>query len=170
MHIPRALISGSSASVVSTLALGLCGTREEGSAAGPINGPSQWLWGESEAYTCELTWRHTATGYAIHHAMSLLWASAYEQLQDEADQRTGGTTLLRTCGNAALIATLAYKTDYGIAPRRLRPGFRKHLGPRSILLVYAGFGLGLALASVLGAGDLPRRRRARKANQEAFNP
>ena len=166
MHIPRTLISGSSASIVSTLVLGLCGAREEGAAAGPLNGPSQWLWGESEAYTQELTWRHTATGYAIHHAMSLLWASAYEQLQDQAAEQSGALRLLRTCGNAALIATLAYRTDYGIAPRRLRPGFKKHLGSRSILLVYAGFGFGLALASVLGAGDLSQRRRARKLSQQ----
>lgn len=149
MHIPRAVISGSSASIVSTLALGLCGAREEGSAAGPVNGPSQWLWGESEAYTRQLTWRHTASGYAIHHAMSILWANAYERMQDRTSAPRSAPSLIKTCGNAALIATLAYAVDYGLAPRRLRPGFKKHLGPHSIFIVYASFGVGLALASLL---------------------
>src|SRR5690349_15679311 len=125
MHLPRAVISGSSASIASTLALGLCPAREEGSAAGPVNRPSQWLWRESEAYTRDLTWRHTATGYAIHHAMSVLWAIVFEQLQGQAIKRDRAPTILRTCVNAALVATLAYHTDYGIAPWRLRPGFKK---------------------------------------------
>lgn len=149
MQIPRALVSGSAASIVSTAALGLCGAHEEGSAAGPINGPSQWLWGQSEAHTRRLTWRHTATGYAIHHAMSILWAITYEHLQDRSAQGRAAPSLMATCGNAALVGTLAYVVDYGVAPRRLRPGFRKHLGSRSIFLAYAGFGVGLALGSLI---------------------
>jgi hypothetical protein len=149
MQVPRALVSGSTASIVSTVALGLCGSHDEGSVAGPINGPSQWLWGESEAYTRQLTWRHTATGYAIHHAMSILWAITYEQLQNRPTQRGDEPSMMKTCANAALVATLACAADYVIAPRRLRPGFRKHLSSRSIFLVYTSFGIGLALGSLL---------------------
>src|SRR5688500_15660649 len=127
MQASRALVSGSLASVASTVALGIGGAREEDSVAGPINGPSQWLWGEQEAYTREATWRHTATGYAIHHAMSVLWANAYEQLQC----RSIPPSIAATCAHAALVATLAYVVDYGVAPRRLRPGFKKHLSARS---------------------------------------
>lgn len=136
------------ASATSTLALGLCGKWESGYAAGPINGPSQWVWGEREAYTKAMTWRHTATGFVIHHAMSVLWANAYEELES----RSQHPSLLSTCSNAAVIATLAYVVDYGVAPRRLRPGFKKHLGAASILIVYASFGAGLALASLLERG------------------
>jgi hypothetical protein len=140
-----ALISGSTASLTSTLALGVCGARESGSIAGPINGPSQWLWGEAEGYSKELTWRHTATGYVIHHSMSVLWANVYEQMQ----RRSDSDSILTTCMNAGITATLGYIVDYEIAPRRLRPGFKKHLGARSIFAVYAAFAAGLALSSLL---------------------
>jgi hypothetical protein len=102
------------------------------------------LWGQAEAYTKELTWRHTATGYLIHHAMSVLWANVYEELQARSQSRSASSTL----ANAAIVATLGYVVDYGVAPRRLRPGFKKHLGPASIFCVYASFGAGLALASL----------------------
>lgn len=63
-----AVVSGSAASLASAAALMACSAAHEGSVAGGLNGPSQWLWGESEAYTREATLRHTAAGYAIHHA------------------------------------------------------------------------------------------------------
>lgn len=150
MQIPRALVSGSSASVVSTIALGACGAREEGSAAGPINGPSQWLWGQAEAHTKQLTWRHTAVGYAIHHAMSILWANVYEEMQSRSTPQSAGARAIKTCANAAVVATLAYAVDYAVAPNRLRPGFRKHLGRRSIFIVYTAFAVGLAISPLFG--------------------
>jgi hypothetical protein len=143
------LLSGSVASVTSTLALGICGQWESGSAAGPINGPSQWLWGEAEAYTKQTTWRHTATGYLIHHTMSILWANVYEELQS----RSQSNSVASTCANAAIVSTLGYVIDYGVAPKRLRPGFKKHLGPASIFCVYASFGVGLALATRLSSRE-----------------
>ena len=151
---PTALHSGSVASVTSTLALGICGQLESGSAAGPINGPSQWLWGEAEAYSKEPTWRHTATGYLIHHAMSVLWANVYEELQSRSQMHSASST----CANAAIVSTLGYVVDYGVAPKRLRPGFKKHLGPASIFCVYASFGVGLALASWLSSRERARSK------------
>src|SRR5690606_130633 len=90
-------LSGSVGSVTSTVALALCGGAENGSAAGPINGPSQWLWGQREAYTQALTWRHTAAGYVIHHATSVLWASVYENVCRSGEPKS----LLRICADAA---------------------------------------------------------------------
>jgi hypothetical protein len=147
------VVSGSVASVTSTFALGACGRWESGSAVGPINGPSQWLWGEAEAYTKEPTWRHTATGYLIHHAMAILWANVYEELQS----RSQSNSVASTCANAAIVSAMGYVVDYGVAPKRLRPGFKKHLGPASIFCVYASFGVGLALATWLSS---PRRVRS----------
>lgn len=126
------------------MALALCGHAERGSAAGPINGPSQWLWGEAEAHTERTTWRHTATGLAIHHAMSIFWAAAHELACTSS--RVKNPT--RICVVSAGIGALAYVVDYHVAPRRLRPGFRKHLGPRSLFVVYAAFAAGLALTSL----------------------
>jgi hypothetical protein len=147
-----ACLSGSAASLTSTIALAVCGKRENGSAAGPINGPSQWLWGEAEAYTSQPTWRHTAAGYVIHHAMSVLWAATYESL-GRSGERVSAT---RICAQAAFVTSLAYCVDYHLAPRRLRPGFKKHLGPRSIFSVYAAFAAGLALSSLLRSRERER--------------
>ncbi len=87
--------------------------------------------------------------------MSILWASVYEQVQDQSRQESVTQSVARTCANAALVATLAYVVDYGVAPRRLRPGFKKHLGSRSIFFAYTAFGAGLVLASLLAP---PRHR------------
>lgn len=143
-----ACLSGSVASITSTAALAICGQAEDGAPAGPINGPSQWLWGESEAYTKEVTWRHTATGCAIHHAMSILWATLYEGAC-RSEERKG---IASVCLDALSVSSLAYVVDYHVAPRRLHPGFKKHLGPRSIFMVYAAFAAGLALTTLVKQG------------------
>lgn len=142
-QVQSAIVAGTGANITSTIALAVCGRRETGSAAGPVNGPSQWLWGEREAYRREATWRHTATGYAIHHAMSIAWAFVYAGL---CSHRLGSTRHL--CTSAATVAALAYLVDYHVAPRRLRPGFKKHLGARSIFAVYAAFAVGLAASAI----------------------
>lgn len=141
-----ALISGSAASAVSTLALALGGQIEEESPAGPINGPSQWVWGEEEARTREPTFRHTALGYAIHHSTSLMWATAYERLFSEARERKAAA---RICAEAAAATAIAYFVDYYLTPKRFRPGFKKHLSPWSVFSVYAGFAAGLAVTSLV---------------------
>jgi hypothetical protein len=119
-----------------------CSKSDEGRAAGALNGPSQWLWGEREAYTRRMTLRHTLTGYAIHHAVSIFWASVHERVFGRARRPLAAELL------AALATTaVAYTVDYHVAPRRLRPGFRKHIERRSIFLVYAAFATGLFIAS-----------------------
>jgi hypothetical protein len=47
-------------------------------AAGPLNGPSQWLFGRRAAHRREADLAHTVTGYAIHHATSVGWAWVFE--------------------------------------------------------------------------------------------
>jgi hypothetical protein len=141
-----ALISGSAASAISATALALGGAIEEDSAAGPINGPSQWVWGEEEARTREPTLRHTALGYAIHHSTSLMWATAYERLFSAGRERKGAARIL---AEASAATATAYFVDYYLTPKRFRPGFKKHLSGRSVFAVYAGFAAGLALTSFI---------------------
>src|SRR5215217_386600 len=83
----RALFSGTSASISSAVALSICSRIDEGSYVGGLNGPSQWLWGEAEAYTREASVRHTVVGYAIHHLTSVFWATVYERIFGARDQR-----------------------------------------------------------------------------------
>jgi hypothetical protein len=148
--VTDAVVSGSIASVLSAAALSYCSKHDEGSVAGGLNGPSQWLWGEQEAYSREATLRHTAAGYTIHHATSIVWALIYEHAFGRARQRDPKrVTNLQAVSEAAVIATAAYLADYKIAPKRLQPGFDKHMSGRSMFAVYVAFGAGLAIATLL---------------------
>ena len=55
----------------------------------------------------------------------------------------------RHCIEAAATSAAAYIVDYTFTPRRLRPGFRKHLGPGSMFAAYAAFAAGLAAAAIV---------------------
>lgn len=143
--VSDALVTGSVASVTSSAALMACSAINEGSAAGGLNGPSQWLWGEAEAYTREATLRHTATGYAIHHATSIFWALLHESVFGGSRARKPA---LQHCAEAAVSAVTAYVVDYHLTPPRLRPGFEKHVSPKGMVAVYAAFAAGLALTAI----------------------
>jgi hypothetical protein len=142
----RAVFSGATASLFSAVALSICSRIDEGSYAGGLNGPSQWLWGRAEAYTRETSARHTAVGYIVHHLTSMFWATLYERLFDEVGARK---TALRRCAEAAVSTTAAYVVDYHLTPRRLRPGFKKHVRTPSMFIIYGAFALGLAAASII---------------------
>jgi hypothetical protein len=139
-----ALASGSTASIASAIVLSICSAIEEHAPAGALNGPSQWLWGEAEAFTRRATLKHTAIGYLIHHASSLFWALLHERAFCGAPRSAA-----RHCIEAAATTAAAYVVDYSLTPRRLRPGFRKHLGPVSMFAVYAAFAAGLAAAAIV---------------------
>jgi hypothetical protein len=145
----RASFSGASASVASAIALSICSRIDEGSYAGGLNGPSQWLWGEAEAYTREASVRHTAVGYLIHHLTSVFWATWYERMFGEPGEPGEPKTPLRRCAEAALCTTGAYIVDYYLTPRRLRPGFKKHVRTPYMFVVYGAFALGLAATSII---------------------
>jgi hypothetical protein len=147
-----AVVSGSAASLTSAAMLMACSASHEGSAAGGLNGPSQWLWGEAEAYTREATLRHTAAGYAIHHSTSIFWALLHEAVFGGSRRRKPA---LQHCAEAAVSAGTAYVVDYHLTPRRFRPGFEKHVSPTGMVAVYAAFAAGLAFTAI--ARD--RRRR-----------
>ena len=140
-----AIMSGTAASLASAAALMAGSKIRDGSWAGGLNGPSQWLWGESEAYTRQATLRHTALGYAIHHSTSIFWALLYEAIFDSRKKKPA----LQHCTQAVAGAATAYVVDYHMTPRRLRPGFEKHVSPTGMVVVYAAFAAGLAIAGIL---------------------
>jgi hypothetical protein len=141
-----AVVSGSAASVASAATLMACSKLHEGSAAGGLNGPSQWLWGESEAYTREATLRHTVAGYVIHHSTSIFWGVLHEAVFGGSRRRKHP---LQHCAEAAASAATAYFVDYHLTPRRLRPGFDKHVSTKGMVAVYAAFAAGLATAAII---------------------
>lgn len=141
-----AVVSGTAASFASAAALMAGSKIRNGSWAGGLNGPSQWVWGESEAYTRRATLRHTALGYVIHHSMSIFWAVLYEAIFGRGPQKKPA---LQHCAEAIASAATAYVVDYHLTPPRLRPGFKKHLSPAGMFAVYAAFAAGLAITGVL---------------------
>jgi hypothetical protein len=148
----RAVVSGTAASILSSLALAVCGRLEGGTAAGPNNGPSQWIWGRRGARVRRATLRNTVVGYAIHHLMSVGWATLHEkQFARPGKQQSMATTL----GQGAATAAVACFVDYQVAPTRLQPGFDCQLSRKSLLVVYSAFGLGLALASLISSVSSP---------------
>jgi hypothetical protein len=142
----RALFSGASASICSAVAIAICSRIDSGSFAGGLNGPSQWLWGEAEAYTRKPSVRHTVVGYGIHHLTSVFWATLYERIFGEPVEPKSS---LRRCAEAALSTTGAYVVDYHLTPARFRPGFKKHVRTRSMFVIYGAFAVGLAAASII---------------------
>jgi hypothetical protein len=138
----RALVSGSAASVLSSVALAACGKIERGTPFGPQNGPSQWLWGERAAYRRDATLRYTAVGYGIHHMSALGWATLHEKHVARLVRDKPFPARLAAAGLTALVANVV---DFQLTPRRLKPGFEKQLSRKSLFAVYAAFALGLAL-------------------------
>src|SRR4051812_36566244 len=74
-----AFVSGSAASITSTMALALLARAEGKTASQPINATSHWL-NRSEAGSFKgVDIAHTAVGYATHHAATLFWAVLFER-------------------------------------------------------------------------------------------
>lgn len=137
----RALVSGSVASVLSIIAATALSRPRTGSAASATNAPSQWVWGEPARRRHDVTLRHTALGYCIHHASSLLWGSVHEGTLERVGARPWQV--------APAVAAMAMVVDYGVVPRRLSPGFERHLSRPGLVAVYATFAVGLVLGSRL---------------------
>ena len=153
--VADAAVSGSAASILSAAVLSTLSKVQEGSAAGGLNAPSQWVWGRQAGYSREPSMRQTALGFAIHHATSVFWATFYEHFfgrtrNNRTDRIPTGQIVLEAVG----MATAAYVVDYGLTPKRFQPGFEKHVSPGGMVAIYAAFAAGLALAT------LSRRRTA----------
>ena len=136
--------SGAVASILSAAALATCGRLEGGTAAGPMNGPSQWIWGRFAKHRRSASVRHTVVGYLIHHVMASGWAVLHEKtFGTTGSQRSAG----RELRNGAATAALACFVDYRLTPKRLEPGFEAQLSKTSLLAVYSAFAVGLAVSA-----------------------
>ncbi|MDN5836020.1 MAG: hypothetical protein L0H12_01555 [Nitrosospira sp.] len=140
------LVSGTVASVVSTISLAIFGKAELDESAAPVNGPSQWVWGRHAPYENRFSFRYTVVGYAIHHAASVFWATWYEKLRPSPSPTDSGTIAIAP---AVITTAAAYVVDFYVIPKRLTPGFEHRLSKRSLLMVYGTFALGLAAAALV---------------------
>src|SRR5690606_33818330 len=113
------------------------------SAPAGANTASQWVWDRPARRARRWTWRHTALGYAIHHASSVFCATGFGAGNEAVPPPR------KPIARSAAMATLAYVVDYHVVPRRLSPGFEHRIGPRGMLATYASFALGLYVAERL---------------------
>jgi hypothetical protein len=153
--LKEGVITGSAASVLSTLALAYAGKRETGSAEAPTNATSHWIWGGRALRADEASWRHTAVGFLIHEASSIFWAALYAGATRRIGKRR---RLAPALIGGASVAAVACFADYRLTPKRLTPGFEHRLSAPAMLGVYGAFGIGLALATV-ALGRHQRRAR-----------
>ncbi|MCB5186468.1 hypothetical protein LG200_00430 [Methylobacillus caricis] len=136
----RGLDSGNYASIISGVALALCGRVENKSYAAPFNAISHWVWGDDAFKHDEMDIRHTLLGYGIHHASAVFWALIYEQATKQRFEESA----LKLYRDAAIISLLACIVDFQITPSRFKPGFEKRLSNKALVAVYGAFALGLA--------------------------
>ncbi len=159
----QALLSGSLASLFSTATLAWLG-HQQGAVAAPTNATSHWLWGDEEAFQAnEPSMRHTAIGYATHHASAVMWATFYERwLNRKVNPST--SEIVR---DAAGMTAIAAFVDYQLTPRRFTPGFEARLSRPALFGVFAAFGAGLALGAVLNRQHERRLEQLRHMPQDA---
>lgn len=152
--IRRGVVTGSCASLASTLTLMALSQAETGSPWAAANATSHWLW-RDQAYACNRpSLRYTGSGYAIHHAASVFWAIVQQKLAGQP--RTRGQALAMGLGTAVV----ANFVDYLLTPKRLTPGYEARLSRKALALTYVMFGLGLVagMKTLDGAQNPPRRR------------
>lgn len=153
------LRSGAAASLLSTAMLLAVGRKETGWAFAPTNATSQWIWGSRALRVHHATWRHTASGYLIHHAASVFWATLHARA---AAASARPATPGRALAEGLLTAAVACFVDYRMTPRRLTPGFEHRLSRRAMFCVYAAFGLGIAIVSYARSPGKGKGRSARR--------
>lgn len=149
--VGRVLAADLLSSSLSAAVLAWRGRTDTGSAAAPVNAISHWLWPRKALRQDGVSARYTLTGIAVHYVAAALWSGLYEAVRG----RRRAATPARAVADAVAVSAVAAVVDLACVPDRLTPGFEKRLSPRSLVLVYAGFAAGLALA---GLAALPRDR------------
>ena len=152
----NALVSGTVASIASTISLAILGKADLDRPVAPVNGPSQWIWGRHAPYQNHFSVRYTVVGYAIHHAASVFWAILHEKLRQRLVPTSSGAAVIAP---AIGTAVAAYVVDFHVIPERLTPGFEHRLSKRSLLIVYGTFAIGLATVALMDRYCTPSHRR-----------
>jgi hypothetical protein len=142
--VARGLLTGNLAGIASAVALAWRGRRERGSAVGPVNAPSHWVWGDAALGQDTPSWRYTVVGMAIHQASAMMWGLLYERLWAS---RRSAQTLPRQVRDAAVATAAAAAVDLLLTPKRFTPGFERRLSPRGLVWTYGLFAMGVAIGS-----------------------
>ncbi|EKU83691.1 hypothetical protein [Massilia timonae] len=150
--LQRALISGATSSILSTVAMSVVGKMQTGSAYAPTNAVSHYVHGHKAGYRDRFSLRYTVPGYLIHHASATFWSFVFERALGGV--MDGKNPMAIAAASAATSAFVAF-TDYKLTPRPLQPGYEKRLSRNALGVVYAGFAIGLAIGAIMSRKNEP---------------
>jgi len=140
-----AVASGTVASVVSTVSLGLLARAEGKGALQPVNATSHWLNGDQAGSFTGADIAHTMVGYATHHAATVFWAVLFERWIGSRRPLAP----LPMLQHALATSVIAAAVDYGATPRRFTPGWEFVLTKRSMAAAYGAMAVGLAVGALM---------------------
>jgi hypothetical protein len=143
--VRSAVITGTVASLTSTVALVLVARLEGKAALQPLNATSHWLHGRKAADFRGVDLSRTATGYATHHAATIFWALFFARWM--AVRRPDGT--LPLVKDAVLMAAIAAAVDYGATPKRFTPGWELVLSKQAMAAIYLAMAAGFVAGTLL---------------------
>lgn len=142
------LLKSHIAGVATTGAVALCGLFEDDDPVSPVNDISHIVWGDKAFDEGELSLKYTGMAIFLNQTAIASWALLHHLFFGRALRRG---EIEKSVVGGILVAALAYIVDYHLVPERLKPGFERHLTPRSLLVIYA------VLALALGLGGTRRR-------------
>ena len=124
----------------------LAGQIEDSDAVSPLNAISHIVWGDEAFKERELSLKYTGTALLLNEVSVALWAYLHEWLFAKARREGRGSV----CAIGAVgVSTLAYLVDYHAVPERFKPGFERHLQPKSLLLIYSALALSLMASDLI---------------------
>ncbi len=141
---PKAALAGT----VGAASVMLAGQMEDSDAISPLNAIAHIAFGDEAFDKRELSLKYTGTALLLNNVSIAGWAYMHEWLFARARRRGKyGVCALGAVG----MSLFAYVVDYHVAPERYKPGFERHLQPKSLLFIY------ICLAAALFGGDLLTR-------------
>lgn len=139
------LVTGSAASLLSTVGLAMAAEAEGRAPLRPLNATSHWLNGDAAGLFAGADGRHTGVGYATNHAACLFWALPFTAWQRFRPAETPAA-LMR---DALAMSAIAAAVDYGATPKRFTPGWELVLSRAGMAGVYAALAMGFAAGAAL---------------------
>jgi len=144
--ITDGLLTGLAGAATITAALAAMGkAKGDTTAWDPFNAISHMIFGDRAAGVEGFSPRETLSGLGLNIGSLGVWGGLYERL-------AGKVEFPASLGAGAAASALIWLLDYKILPERLRPGFEKRLGGRSVAATY------VLLALVLGLSPLWKKR------------
>lgn len=133
------------ATVTTVVAAALCGQIEDGEPLAPINAVAHIAFGEEAYRQYEPSLKYTGTGILLHESAVFSWTLLHEIFfgKAKAEGRVGVSLL-----GGVLVSLAAYLADYHAVPERYKPGFERHLQPRSLMVIYIVLALALGLTGI----------------------